>query len=125
VPFSIERAQQIDNDDDLSEQVEAFTSRFSRLQDTLWDKLIPKLLSALGERNTTVMDNLDTAERLNWIPSADEWLAVRQLRNQMVHDYIEDLEILISAIQSAHSYVTTLTNVTLNLQNELKKRNLI
>jgi hypothetical protein len=63
--------------------VEAFVSRFSHLQDTLGDKLIPKLLSALGERQATAMDNLDTAERLGWISSADEWQAIRQLRNQM------------------------------------------
>jgi hypothetical protein len=102
-PFSLERAQKIGDEEDLSERVEAFVSRFSRLQDTLGDKFIPQLLSALGERQATAMDNLDTAERLGWISSADEWQAIRQLRNQMVHDYIEDLEILTSAIQTAQN----------------------
>jgi len=121
-PFSLERAQKIADDEDLSERVEAFVSRFSRLQDTLGDKLIPQLLSALGERQATAMDNLDTAERLGWIPSADEWQAIRQLRNQMVHDYMEDLQILTSAIQTAEKFVPTLTEVTQNLQRELQKR---
>ena len=77
-PFLLDRAKKIGNDEDLSERVEAFVSRFSRLQDTLGDKLIPQLLSALGERQATAMDNLDTAERLGWISSADEWQAIRQ-----------------------------------------------
>lgn len=65
--FTVDRALQLEADDDLSERLEAFTSRFSRLQDTLGDKLIPQLLLALGEKQATVMDNLDKAERLGWI----------------------------------------------------------
>ena len=34
-PFTLVRARTIDNDDELSERVEAFVSRFLRLQDTL------------------------------------------------------------------------------------------
>ena len=48
-PFSKERAATLPTDGLLSERVEAFVSRFSRLQDTLGDKLIPQLLMALGE----------------------------------------------------------------------------
>ncbi len=121
-PFSQERAKTIINNDDLSECVEAFVSRFSRLQDTLGDKFIPQLLKALGEKPAAVMDNLDTAERLEWIESADEWLAIRQLRNQMVHDYIEDLEVLRSAIQTAQRFVPMLINVANKLQDEIQKR---
>lgn len=121
-PFSLERAKNIIHDDDLSECVEAFVSRFSRLQDTLGDKLIPQLLKALGEKPAAVMDNLDTAERLEWISSADEWQAIRQLCNQMVHDYIEDLEVLRSAIQTAQGFVPMLKDVTDKLQNEIQKR---
>ena len=121
-PFTIERAQLLTIDDDLSECVEAFVSRFSRFQDTVGDKLIPQLLKALGEKPAAVMVNLDTAERLEWIESADEWQAIRQLRNQMVHDYIEDLEVLSSAIQTAQEFVPMLIRVADNLQNELQKR---
>ncbi len=121
-PFTIERAQSLTSDDDLSECVEAFVSRFSRLQDTVGDKLIPQLLKALGEKPAAVMVNLDTAERLEWIESADDWQAIRQLRNQMVHDYIEDLEVLKSAIQTAQEFVPMLIRVADNLQNELQKR---
>ena len=121
-PFSLERAKTIADNDDLSERLEAFVSRFSRLQDTLGDKFIPQLLRVLGEKPVTIMDNLDTAERLEWISSADEWLAIRQLRNQMVHDYIEDLEMLSSAIQTAQTFVSTLTDVSKKLQDEIQKR---
>ena len=67
--------------------MEAFVSRFGRLQDTLGDKLLPQLLSALGEKISAVIDNFDRAEQLGLIASADEWMTMRSLRNQMVHEY--------------------------------------
>lgn len=41
-----------------------------------------------------MIDNLDRAERLDLIKSTDDWLTMRKLRNQMVHEYVEDPEIL-------------------------------
>jgi len=120
--FSKERAAALPTDSLLSERVEAFVSRFSRLQDTLGDKLIPQLLRALGENPATVMDNLDKAESLGWITSAEDWQAIRQLRNQMIHDYIEDPVILCSAIQAAQGFVPKLIATSEKLQKELCSR---
>ena len=122
--FTLQRAQQLESDELLSERVEAFASRFSRLQDTLGDKLIPELLRALGERRLTVVDNLDQAERMGWIASTNEWLIIRQLRNQMVHEYVEDLTILTSALQAAQAFVGKLSDVASKLLNELEQRGL-
>jgi len=94
-PFDIDRVKQMGVDVDLSERVEAFVGRFGRLQDTLGDKLLPMLLAVLGERTAAFIDNLDRAERLGFIDSADEWMSIRHLRNQMVHEYIEDPLILL------------------------------
>lgn len=120
--FTLEKAKKLGEDDDLSERVEAFVSRFSRLQDTLGDKLIPLILDALGEHQLAAIDNLDKAERFGWIGSADEWFAIRRLRNQMVHEYMEDLNILTSAIQTAQTFVITLTDTTRKLHAEIQNR---
>lgn len=122
MPFSMERAQKLDTDVELAERVEAFVARFSRLQDTLGDKLLPALLRALGEPLGAVIDNLDRAERLGWLASADEWLFVRQLRNQMIHEYIEDPAILASALQSGHERVPMLVSASAALLREIEKR---
>lgn len=45
-PFTLERAGQLEHDPDLAERVDAFVGR---LQDTQGDKLLPRLLAALGE----------------------------------------------------------------------------
>lgn len=65
-PFTVTRAQLLDAAPILAERVEAFASRFARLQDTIGDKLIPSLLMAVGETPATAIDNLDRIERRGW-----------------------------------------------------------
>ena len=106
--FTIEAAKQIETDPILAERLDAFVSRFGRLQDNLGDKFLPQLLLALAEKPGAAIDNLDRAERLGWIESVEAWLEIRKLRNQMVHEYIEDLTLLTSALQTGHNHVSTL-----------------
>lgn len=49
VPMTPERVQSLRVDQDLAERVDAFVARFGRLQDTLGDKLLPRLLDWLAE----------------------------------------------------------------------------
>ena len=120
--FDLNRVKQMDTDIDLSERVDAFVGRFSRLQDTVGDKLLPQLLTILGEKVESVIDNLDRAEKLGFLDSADEWMSIRNLRNQMIHEYIEDPLILLSALQSGHDYVPTLEKIVNNLLSEIDRR---
>ena len=96
--------------------------RFGRLQDTVGDKLLPLLLTALGEKTSAAIDNLDRAERLGLIKSADEWMIIRNLRNQMVHEYIEDPLILSSALQTGHAFVPALIVAANKMIAEIARR---
>ena len=120
--FTSETAAQLDSDPDLAERVDAFASRYARLQDTVGDKLLPLFLRALGEHPGAVIDNLDHAERLGVLDSADEWLAMRKIRNQMVHEYIEDLDVLTSALLTGHAYVPVLIATADALLAEAERR---
>lgn len=106
--FTIEEARKIEIDPILAERLDAFVSRFGRLQDTVGDKLLPALLSALAETPGPAIDNLDKAEKFGFIESADVWMEMRRLRNQMVHEYIEDMAVLSSALRGGHAFVPTL-----------------
>ena len=107
--FTIEDAKKIEIDPMLAERLDAFVARFGRLQDTAGDKLLPALLAALAEKIGPAIDNLDKAEKLGLLESADGWMEMRRLRNQMVHEYIEDLAVLTSALRSGHAFVPELT----------------
>lgn len=95
----------LENDDDLSERLEAFVSRFGRMQDTLGDKLIPSLLRLLAERPGSQLDNLNRAEKIGIVDSTLAWLDMRNLRNRLVHEYMEDAHQFIQALYQAHEYV--------------------
>ena len=120
--FTLEQAARLEEDPDLAEQVEAFVGRFGRLQDTVGDKLLPLLLTALGEKTSAAIDNLDRAERFGLIKSADEWMTMRNLRNQMVHEYIEDPVVLSSALQTGHAFVQTLIVTANKMIAEIVRR---
>lgn len=120
--FTTEQLTRLEADHDLAERVEAFVGRFCRLQDTVGDKLLPLLLVGLGEKTSAVIDNLDRAERLGLIKSADEWMTIRNLRNQMIHEYVEDPAVLISALQTGHAFVPTLIIAADRMIAEIKQR---
>lgn len=114
-PLTVATAQRLDGDPDLADRVEAFVSRFCRLQDMLGDKLLPAVLAAAGETPRTAMENLDRAEKLGWLASADTWSSVRRLRNMMVHEYVEDPAVLADALNSGHESVAMLAAFTESL----------
>lgn len=120
--FTLEKAITLEENIELAERVEAFVGRFGRLQDTVGDKLLPLLLVALGEKASSNIDNLDRAERLRLLNSADEWIIIRNLRNQMVHEYVEDPIVLTSALQSGHVFVPALVAVANKMIAEIERR---
>ena len=120
--FTLEQAIQLEENTDLAERVEAFVGRFGRLQDTVGDKLLPLLLAALGEKTSAAIDNLDRAERLGLLSSADEWIVMRNLRNQMVHEYVEDPVVLTSALQTGHAFVPALVAAADKMIAEIERR---
>ena len=120
-PMTLESLKKLELDPVLAERLDAFVSRFGRLQDNLGDKMLPQLLDAMAEKTGTAIDNLDRAEKLGWIESVDVWLEIRKLRNQMVHEYIEDMNILISALSTGHQFVPVLIQTAERFSNEIAK----
>jgi len=74
----------------------------------LGDKFLPSLLDALAESKASALENLDRAEKLALIDSANQWLEIRHLRKQMIHEYVEDRAVLCDALTAGHSVVPVL-----------------
>ena len=120
--LSAESLKCIAEDSLLAERLDAFVSRFGRLQDTVGDKFLPAMLDAMAEQKGAAIENLDRAEKLGWLDSADTWLEIRKLRNQMVHEYIEDLAILSNALNAGHSFVPVLIQAANRLSQQARQR---
>ena len=101
--------ESLENSDEHSEMLDAFVSRYGRLQDTLGDKLLPAMLRAGLEKTGAQLDNLLRAEKLGWIESTQVWIELRELRNRLVHEYMESADDLLDALQQALQGVHILT----------------
>jgi hypothetical protein len=76
---------------DLEEQesFEALTSRFARTSDILTQKVFKTLFILLQENIKTIIDAANFLEKLEVIEKADDLLNIREIRNQIAHEYVE------------------------------------
>ena len=91
----------LEDNDEHSEMLDAFVSRFGRLQDSVGGKLLRAMLNASLEKTGSQLDNLLRAEKLGWIELTQTWIELRDLRNRLVHEYMESAEDLLDALQQA------------------------
>ncbi len=103
--------ERLDHNAELAERLEAFASRFGRMQDTMGEKLLPRWLEAQGEIPGSMIDVLRRAERFNIVEDAALWIGIRQRRNQLVHEYAEDsarfAEAIVTACRNVKVLITT------------------
>jgi len=108
LPENDEQLKEKLNDPQLIDTLESFSAKFSRMQDTIADKLLPVFLKTAGEQTGTVIENLNRAEKLFLITNAQDWLIARGLRNKLVHEYIENPHALSEAVDLAKEFVIEL-----------------
>ena len=115
LPINLAWVQDLSQQPELAEKVEAFISRFGRLQDHLGDKLLTRLAALMGENSKTLLDTLAIAEKAGWLASADAFIAARKLRNALVHEYMLDaqnfLESLFAAQKACQMFFDTIETV--------------
>lgn len=80
-----------------------FITRFCKLQDTMATKLFPAVLELTRESGdlSAFIVKLNRLEKIGAIGSAQQWLTLREMRNQFAHDYLEDFEIQASLLNRA------------------------
>lgn len=88
----------------IAERLEAFVSRFGRMQHTMADKLFPRWLLALAETPGSQIETLNRAERLGVLTSTEQWLEARNLRNRLVHEYMTEPEKFAEDLALAKEY---------------------
>ncbi len=101
------------------ESFEALTSRFARTSDILTQKVSKTLFVLLQENIKTIIDAATFLEKLGIIANADDLLNVREIRNQIAHDYItEDIGVLF--LDVLH-YVPELQKIIHNFNAYIRK----
>jgi len=84
--------------------------RFAKLQDSIGAKLFKSLLLYQGENvDKPFLNILNQLEKMD-IVDVDEWFEIRNLRNEISHDYDNSNDVAINIL-----------NMIFELKNELKK----
>lgn len=105
-----------------AEQLEAFVSRYGRMQDTMADKLFPRWLLALAEVPGSQIETLNRAERLGVLTSTERWLEMRNLRNRLVHEYMTDPAKFVEDLALAKEYSLMLIETFNRLRQDAMTR---
>jgi len=107
-------------DNETMERFEALTARFARLSDIMIQKVFRTLDAIDLEDRGTVRDRINRAEKRGIIESADEFIEIRMVRNEIAHEYKSEtiLEIfervlalapsLMKAVESIEIYSKTI-----------------
>lgn len=117
-----EWAVALEQNPEAAEQLEAFVSRFGRMQDTMADKLLPRWLQALAEVPGSQIETLNRAERLGVLDSTEQWLEARNLRNRLVHEYLSDPARLVEDLALAKGYSAMLIDTFNSVRHDAMTR---
>ena len=97
------------------ESFEALTSRFARTSDILTQKVFKTLFILLQENTKTIIDAANLLEKLEIVENADDLLNIREIRNQIAHEYVEsDIKALFHDVLR---YVPLLKKIIGNVKN--------
>ena len=124
-PIDLHLVQALAKREDLAEKIDAFVSRFGRLQDHIGEKLIPRFAALLGSVPKSLLDNLAYAEKAGWIENAEEFVGARKLRNLLVHEYMAEAELFLESLQTADVATHMLIDVVTKIKQQADTLGLI
>jgi len=90
MPLSINIYNKLEDGDVAT--IDQFLFRFSKLQDTIGSRLFSNILLYLGEdiKSLSMIDRLNRLEQIKVLGSKVVWQDLRELRNELSHQYEQD-----------------------------------
>lgn len=103
--------------------IDQFIFRFSKLQDAMGAKLFRYILELWDEDISylPMRDILNRLERYQIIPSASEWVYIRELRNSIAHDYPISEEDNVTILNELISKAEVLSSIYETLKETVRK----
>ena len=110
-------------DEKIVETIDSFIFRFLKLQDFMGQTLFKQLLKATGDYqdSMSMLDVLDKMEKMELIPSSDEWNNYRKERNKLTHEYPNNEDKIIDGLKVALEYFPKLEKILLNVEDYITK----
>ncbi|MFW5754755.1 MAG: hypothetical protein ACOCV9_08120 [Marinilabiliaceae bacterium] len=107
--------------------IDQYIFRFAKLQDLIGQKLFRETLETLGE-DTSQMAFIDVfrrLEKLNVISDLEEWQVLREIRNDLAHEYPLLLQETIDSVNAVLSKKETLIDFFERINDYLQKKGML
>jgi len=101
--------------------VDAYLKRFASIQDFLGAKIFSLLLDVAGINNTKMSEVLSNIEKENIIDSLENWIELREVRNELEHDYPDQLQEALNNLKYCINSFEQLESYYLNSLTFFKK----
>jgi hypothetical protein len=101
--------------------LDAYLKRFASIQDFLGAKIFSLLLDVAGINNTKMSEVLSNIEKENIIDSLENWIELREVRNELEHDYPDQLQEALNNLKYCINSFEQLESYYLNSLNFFKK----
>ena len=101
--------------------VDAYLKRFSAIQDFLGAKIFSLLLEIAGIDGSKMSEVLYHVEKEGIIDSLEQWIELREIRNELEHDYPEDLEAALEDLKFFIDHFKTLETYFHNVTSFAKR----
>ena len=101
----------------------SFLFYFSKIQDKMGVKLFKKVLYQLGEIDNFAIpfiDILNNLEKLNII-KADEWMKIREIRNELSHEYPSEIDESLQTLNLALEVFPQMEQIYKNLKDSIAR----
>jgi hypothetical protein len=101
--------------------LDAYLKRFASIQDFLGAKIFSLLLDVAGINNTKMSEVLSNIEKENIIDSLENWIELREVRNELEHDYPDQLQEALNNLKFCINSLEQLERYYLNSLTFFKK----
>lgn len=103
------------------DKFESLTSRFARISDIITQKILKNIFLLLREDAYTFIDKINLAEKLEIIPGAEQLKIIRDLRNEITHEYCMDdiTEIFKNVLECSDTLLETVEKVKMYVSGKI------
>ena len=121
--FPLSKTNFINLNEETVVVLDQFIYRFTKLQDAIGRRLFPVVYVILesDESPRPFLDILNYLEKLKIIKSADNWQILRNLRNNLAHDYPESVQQTVNTLNLLYKKWHNLEEMFLSTEKYLQK----
>jgi len=121
MPLDVEKYYELD--DIFISILDQMLFRFTKLQDTLGEKVFPLILELAGEsvKKMSFIDRLNRLEELE-ILDKEEWMSLRANRNEITHEYSYNEEDVVENIEFIYKKSSDLIAIYNKIYNYCHKK---